>query len=137
MTWYVYRENMNNKSIEKFNIFYHGGFRKDVEDAAKIAQTKEIFAELVQRSLRYYFWCKSEYEVVVTSWPPYIDKAELDRVNTEYDEYYKRWGHYPYCAHINPMIGEKVDFYDQVMMNWDAFIEYLWSNKNRIQVVAI
>ena len=132
MTWYVYRENMNNKSIEKFNIFYHGGFRKDIEDAVKVAGTKEIFAEMVQRSLCYYFWCKSEYEVVVTSWPPYIDKAELDRVNTEYDEYYKRWGHYPYCTNINPVVGEKVDFYDQVMMNWDVFIDYLWSNKNRI-----
>lgn len=126
MNWYVYREIFNRQLIEKYNIFDHCGFRKDVKDAAKVAQTKEAFAELVQYSLRYYFWCKSEYETVITSWPPYISREELNRINTEYAEYESKWGHYPYYINISPVIGEKVDIYSQVMLNWDAFIDYLW-----------
>ena len=27
----------------------------------------------------------------------------------------------------------KIDIYDQVKMNWDAFREYLWNHKNEIK----
>ena len=78
----------------------------------------------------YWFWCKSEHEVVITSWPVYIDKAELDRLNTEYEEYNNKWGHYPYKINVSPDVGEKVDVYSQITsLNWDIFVNYVWNHK--------
>ena len=103
---------------------------------AKINESKEgiskdEFAEQLKRSLMYWFWCKSEHEVVISSWPVYIDKEELDRINTEYEEYNNKWGHYPYTINVSPYVGKKIDIYSQVMMNWEQFVEYVWSNKDK------
>ena len=131
MIWNVYCESFNNSSIIKYNNFNHKGFAKDVNKLLKENTTKDEFAEQLKRSLKYYFWGKSEHEVVITSWPVYINRAELDRLNTEYEEYNNKWGHYPYDINIVPNVGKKIDIYNQVMMNWEQFVEYVWSNKNR------
>ena len=87
MVWNVYREDFNHRTIVKYNIFDHSGFAQDVKKLLKTDITKDEFAEQLRRSLMHCFWCKSEYEVVISSWPVYIDKAELDRLNTEFDKY--------------------------------------------------
>ena len=132
MVWNVYREDFNRGVIVKYNIFDHGGFARDVKKLLKTDVSKDEFAEQLRRSLMYWFWCKSEHEVVITSWPVYIDKAELIRLNTEYEVCYRKWGHYPYKMNISPDVGEKVSIYDQVMMNWDQFINYVWKNKGKV-----
>lgn len=129
MVWNVYREDFNNKAIVTYNIFDHGGFARDVNELLKANVSRDEFAERLNRSLRYWFWCKSEHEVVITSWPVYIDKTELDRLNTEYEEYNNKWGHDPYKLNIAPEVSEKVSIYDQVMMNWHCFVDMVWNNK--------
>ena len=131
MVWNVYREDFNNKAIVTYNIFDHGGFARDVKKLLEEDIAKDEFIERLKRSLMYWFWCKSEHEVVITSWPVYIDKEELNRINTEYEEYNNKWSHYPYKINISPDVGEKVDIHSQVMMNWEQFVEYVWSNKNK------
>ena len=130
MVWNVYREDFNRRTIVKYNIFDHRSFAQDVNKLLKEDITKDEFAEQLKQSLMYYFWCKSEYEVVISSWPVYIDKEELDRINIEYEEYNNKWGHYPYKINVSPDVGKKIDIYSQVMMNWEQFVEYVWSNKN-------
>ena len=130
MVWNVYREDFNNRAIVEYNIFDHGGFAQDVNKLLKEDITKDEFAEQLKRSLMYWFWCKSEHEVVISSWPVYIDKAELDRLNAEYKEYNNKWNRYPYKINVAPDVSEKVSVYDQVMMNWEQFFKYVWSNKN-------
>ena len=131
MVWNVYREDFNHGAIVKYNIFDHSSFAQDVNNLLKEDITKDEFAEQLKRSLRYYFWGKSEYEVVITSWPVYIYRSELDRLNTEYEEYNNKWGHYPYDINIVPKVGKKIDIYNQVMMNWEQFVDYVWINKDR------
>lgn len=130
MVWNVFRENFNQKSIVIYNIFNHSGFVQDVKELLKKDISKNEFVERLRLSLYYYFGGRTEHEVVITSWPVYIDKIELDRLNTEYEECNNKWGHYPYKINVALEIGEKVDIYDQVMMNWHQFIEYVWGNKN-------
>ena len=130
MVWNVYREDFNHRAIVEYNIFDHSGFAQDANKLLKADIPKDEFAEQLKRSLMYWFWCKSEHEVVISSWPVYINKEELNRINTEYEEYNNKWSHYPYKINISPDVGEKVDIYDQVMMNWHQFIEYVWGNKN-------
>lgn len=134
MVWNVYREDFNHRAIVEYNIFDHSGFAQDANKLLKADIPKDEFAEQLKRSLMYWFGCKLEHEVIISSWPVYIDKAELDRINIEYEEYNNKWGHYPYKINISLDVGKKIDIYSQVMMNWDQFVEYVWSNKNNSQI---
>ncbi len=46
---------------------------------------------------------------------------------------YYFWSKCEYEVLISPWVGRagdiKIDIYDQIMMNWDKFSEYVWSNK--------
>ena len=98
MTWYVYVKNFNGKRIEKFNIFNHAGFMNDVKDIYKKYKNDfNKFEEEIQMSLRYCYWAKCEWEIILQSWPQCDDFHE-----------------------------EKIDVYDQVSLNWDVFIKYVW-----------
>ena len=129
MVWNVYREDVNCGAIITYNIFDHGGFARDVNELLKKDISKNEFVERLRLSLYYYFGGRTEHEVVITSWPVYIDKAELDRLNTECEECNNKWGHYPYKIYVTPDVGEKVSIYDQVMMNWHCFVDMVWNNK--------
>lgn len=100
--WYAIIENVNAKRIEKYNIFNHAGFLNDC-DKAWINHHKDSengfskFEKEVRSSLLYYFWSKCEWEILVYG--------------------------FPYYENFKP---EKIDVFDQVMMNWDRFINYLW-----------
>ena len=48
----------------------------------------------------YYFWCKSEYEIILSPW-----------CRSSKDE------------------DKKIDIYTQVMANWNKFVDYVWSFK--------
>ena len=59
---------------------------------------------MVRNSLRYYYWSKCEWEIVLSDWPP--------------SETFKK---------------EKVDVYSQVVLNWDIFSEYIWENRKQLK----
>ena len=135
LVYNVYMENFNNRSIEVLNIFEHGGFYQSLIRIKKEAGDNfQVFADNVKTELMYHFWSKSEYEVVITSWPPYVDGQEIDRLVAERQERIDKWGNF-YRTSVCPTVGEKIDIYDQVMMNWDIFIKYLWDNKSLIKKV--
>ena len=100
MKWNVFYYNINKKKIETFNIFEHRSFLRYVE-IAKELKTKEEFVEQLKSELRYYFWAKAEYEVLITPW------VGGDREK---------------CA-------VKIDVYDQVMSNFEVFVDYVWNCK--------
>ena len=98
MVWNVYVEDFNARRMKTYNIFRHFRFSEDVKKIYKKHKDDfDSFAEEIRRSLMYYFWSKSEWEIILTSWPK--------RDNFE---------------------EKKVDVYDQVMQNWDVFIRYVW-----------
>lgn len=66
MEWNAYCYNINTKEIEPMNIFRHSRFANDVIKAMRTCETKEAFAEDVRHSLAYYFWSKSEYEILIS-----------------------------------------------------------------------
>ena len=132
LEWNVYREDWNNKSIKPWNIFKHSSFCAEVEtliDAAKHGLNRENFEKEIKRHLMYYFWSKSEYEIVLTSWPPYITDDERIRLNAEAEENAAK-GRGNRIHNICPYVAEKIDVYEQVMLNFDHFIDYLWRQKD-------
>lgn len=101
LEWNVLYEDWNTREITSFNIFNHSGFYNDCKRYAdEYKDDKWKFAKEVRNSLMYYFWSKCEWEVIVSSWPP-----------------------------IKEFKDKKISVFDQVDMNWNIFIEYLWEHK--------
>jgi len=98
MHWFVYVEDVNAREIIVYDVFSHGRFAEDVRKAYKKHRMDfDAFTEKVRGSLFYYYRSKCEWEVIVGSW------VASDRIPER-----------------------KVDVYDQVMLNWDVFIKYVW-----------
>lgn len=103
IVWKAFYHSWNRKTIEPFNIFRHSRFREEVRDAAKRCKTKEEFAKKLRSALMYYYWCKCEWEVLIAPW---VDNNSTKEI--------------------------KVDVYQQVMLNWDAFLNYVWDNRTKL-----
>ena len=100
LVWNVYYENFNKRKIETFNIFKHYRFWEDcIKNKKKNKNNKDNFVEQLRRDLRYYYWSKSEWEIILTSWS----------LRKDFDE-------------------EKIDVFDQIELNWDRFVDYVWNN---------
>ena len=126
MIWNVYRENANTKKIEVYNIFDHASFKRDVQEAYATCKTQKEFVEKLKRTLMYYFWSKCEWEVIITDWPTHVSVAEVERMSAEIAKYEADYGHKPYSTGVNLKVAEKIDVYNQVMLNWEAFVNYVW-----------
>lgn len=50
--------------------------------------------------MKYYFWSKCEWEIIICPW---VGKAD----------------------------DIKIDVYDQLMLNWDKFVDYVWSEVHK------
>ena len=108
LTWLVYIEDFNRKEIAEYNIFNHYYFHQDcIKYARKYKDDKEKFLEEIHRSLMYFFWSKCEAEVVITT---LIQGG----------------------AHQNSFHDRKVSIYDQVMLHWDVFSEWIWSHRKEL-----
>lgn len=131
LVWNVFNE--RNGEVFPVNIFEYN--YKFIEDLLKIKKkykdSFEEFASAVRDSLQYYYWSKSEYETIITSWPPYIEDEELNRLNSEKEKRIQESGKF-YRTAVNLNVSYKIDIYTQVMMNWDRFINYIWDNKHLI-----
>lgn len=137
LEWNVFRYDMNKDKITTFNIFNHWKFNEDVQKSLKKFKDKDEFAEQLRRDLRYYFWSKCEHEVIITSFPTYITMNELDRANHERWNHKDRYGTDYVRINVSPETGAKIDIYEQVMNNWNIFLNYVWnSKKHRKKKVA-
>ena len=112
LEWNVYVENFNGRKIEVHNVFNHCGLMEDLaKDMKKVhvredrPEEKKWFLERLRRHLMYYYWSKCEWEIIITSWPP-VKEGFKD---------------------------EKVDVYDQLLLNWPAFAEYVWNNRKELK----
>lgn len=105
MQWNVIIEDFNRRKIITYNIFSHGSFMNDLWDVYQTnGENKELFLDKVRSLLRYYFWSKCEWEVIVSAWPP------------------------------SEMVQEqKLDVFDQIDMNWERFGEYVWNSRNELK----
>lgn len=132
LEWNVYVYDTNSKKIKTYNIFNHGGFLKYVEKDLKKYDKKEDFAERLKGHLLYYFGHKCEWETVVTSWVPHITISELERLSEERAKHLREYNRDPYVLYVNPKVGEKIDVRNQVMLNQNQFVDYVWSQKESL-----
>ena len=129
LKWVVYCHSFNNKEIKTFNIFEHSRLCEEIEKHFKKYKNKDEFAEHLKHSLMYYYWSKCEWETVITEWVPHITIEELNRLNAEREKTLKEYNREPYSLYVNPKVAIKIDVYDQIMNNWEIFLDYVWNSK--------
>ena len=133
LQWFVFERDFNAKEIVPINVFEGSSrFIDGLLRAKKLYKDDYLkFAEAVKSSLMSAYWSKCEWETIITSWPPYVDGEEVDRLFKEKQKHIEEHGHF-YRTDVGLEIAFKIDVYTQVMMNWDRFIEYVWNNKRLI-----
>lgn len=96
LKWNVYRHSFNEKEFEVFNVFHHASFRKSVE---KYLKEKDLIKDKFEERIR--------REAMYYFW-----------CKCEYEIVLKQW--------TGPDCEQKIDIFDQLQLNWDHFIDYLW-----------
>lgn len=143
ISWKVFNEDINKRKIVEYDVFTHYNFLKGLskvfKDIDKLEKAEESqkkieaeFNERVRRECLYYFWGKCEWEVVLTSWPPYITVEEINRLNKEIEDHVKNWGSPARVVSPNLDISMKIDIYDQLQLNWNVFLQYVKDHKKEI-----
>ena len=125
LEWIVIIEDWNARQMVPYNIFDHISFVEKVQEAFKESKNKVEFEERLRHILLYYYWSKSEWEFIATSWPPYVDGEEIDRLDKEKQERIDKYGNF-YRTDARLDIAKKLDVYTQVRMNWNPFVNYVW-----------
>ena len=123
LVWNVYLYDTSNKQIISVNIFeLSSRFNKDIEKLKKDMKKhdKSWFNEELKKALLCSYWAKVEYEIALTEPFPSINNKELIRVNN------LERNKYMYDINLNAY--HKIDVYNQVNLNWDIFIEYVYNN---------
>lgn len=96
--WYVFFHSHIDRKIKKLNIFDHPTFAVKFDKIRKKKLPRDEFEKEVNSILFYHFNSKYEYEVLISSLGD--------------------------CRKTEEEI--KVDAYEQIMLNWDAFIDYIY-----------
>ena len=104
MKWNVFYYDINRRKINTFNIFEHGSFYRYIQKHLSDFKTKESFGKRLKSELMYYFWAKSEWEILISPW----------------------------CGGDRERDAVKVDVYEQVMQNFDVFLDYTWNHRDEI-----
>lgn len=102
LTWNTYIGDSNGREIVTYDIFKHGYF---VNRLKKIARTckdtqRDEFCERMRKELLYCFWSRVQWEIILDHSP-----------------------------HWDNFKDKKVDVYEQVMLNWGPFCEYVWNHR--------
>ena len=104
LMWNVYAYNAQARCVITYNILAHDEFLNAIRSCAtQYPNNKKMFADDVRLALAYYFWGKQDWEITMIARDTGVK-----------------------CY------GNILDVYDQVMANWDVFIDYVWSHKNEI-----
>lgn len=80
-------DNFRKKAVKKQDKLEDG-------DYWKYPETKEEIRKWVEREIKYQYWARCEYEIILSSWPPRTEEK-----------------------------GKKIDIYEQCMMNIDLIVQ--------------
>jgi hypothetical protein len=128
LSWRVFREDPNKRTIEYHDIFKGTYLQEEVEALMHSAHSKEEFAAELKQKLMYRYWSRSEHEIVITSWPPYINVENIDEMKKEVEKHNAECNWEQKRISPNLTIARKIDVFDQIAMNWPQFVDYVWEN---------
>jgi hypothetical protein len=137
MIWNVKYYNINKQTIEDYNPLKH--YDDWIKKQKKKCTTKTEFAEVFKREMMWRFWCKAEWELVITKeedgsiWLiPWVGCRTPDdvKINITNDNSFDWKGFAE--EHIDKQIygnRAKIDVYDQLQWRWSELVDYIWHTR--------
>jgi hypothetical protein len=137
MCWEAMNFDVNTEKFKPYNVL---AYREDfIKKLKKKVSTKEEFTQQMKREMMYYFWSKCEWEVILTNkdgriimspWvgPENITLDVTDREDFDWVDFFSQQAK----RYINK-ISIKIDIWDQIFYQWDAFIDYCWNFHHKWQ----
>lgn len=134
MKWCVKNFNMNSQRIEDIDILKYR--EDDIKKLKKKCSTKAEFAKELKSYICYYFWARSEWELIIeitednritlTPWCGCYKPKETiidvtDNKNFDWLGFAKK--------HVGEQVYDsaaKIDVADQIFYVWDEFVTYCW-----------
>lgn len=101
MEWYVLLHDFNKNKVISYNIFNNSKLNEELKELKENFISKKIFMSELDKTLRWCFWSKSEYEIMVG-----------DLFEKDLDKY------------------EKIDVYQQLKPNLNALADYIINQWN-------
>jgi hypothetical protein len=137
LTWKVKNYCCNTDRIWDYDVLK---YREDqIKKLKKKCDSKEEFSEAMGRKMRWQYWSRAEYEVIIEIdddnriWlKPWVGYRNPDEVKIDVtDDQSFDWRSFA-NEHIGKQIYKneaKIDVWDQLQWKWDEFIDYLWYNR--------
>ena len=128
----VIQFDFHSKKVEHYDVLpyfrreWQDKYHQDEKDDIKLTKSKEKLKAWIKRTAQYRFWAKCEYEHLVAPWPfgSYKIKEDLKKLLTpEFD--IENFEHSLTFYNILMQDMEKIDIYDQIMMNIDIITDIL------------
>lgn len=101
MEWWVWRYDINRRQIVEYNVLrnHADSIRKQRKKCSR-----EEFDDWLRSEMKYYYWSKSEHEMVISSFG------------------------------LGSEGEKKIDVFDQLELNWPRFVDYCWEEDNEKRV---
>ena len=87
LEWNDYIYNIKSKKMERYNIFNHGGFVRELAIIFKEIP-KEERPSKVRNCLQYFFWGKAEWEIIIRPWIGIMEE-KIDIYDQIYINFYR------------------------------------------------
>jgi hypothetical protein len=132
LTWKVKIFDCNKQAIVDYDVLkYQEDFIKRLK---KICADKEEFSERLRSQMMYYYWSKSEYELIVSInvdkviLSPWCGCREPDKASIAVFDKSFDWLAFA-MYHIGKQIYSskaKIDVFSQLAWKWNEFVDYCW-----------
>ena len=143
-SWYTLIHDFNAQTIIPYDILAHREFL--IKRFKKQFETKEAFAEALHRDLKYQYWSRCEYEMLLyvenerVYLMPWVGKLRVDKLDIT-DNPLLNWP--AFAKHLlrdrgwpdrtNNRTYVKFDIYDQIMFRFDELVDFCWSYQHKYQ----
>lgn len=133
LTWKVKNFDMNKRAIIDYDVFKYT--EPEIKKLKKESATKEEFAEALKFQLRWRYWCRSEFELIITIKDDRVylmpwsgcrepEKATIDMTDdTSFD-----WLTFAKKCIDRQVFKDKakIDIWDQLSFKIDELVDYCW-----------
>jgi len=127
LSYKVYYE--RNGRIEPYDIFESDYLEREAIALKEETDSREEWEEAFRICLAAHYWARCEYELLLLDWPAMVPVTAIDKMQKEAETYKKEFGNLPYRVNVPlPESAEKIDIYDQLMLNKEIFFDYVWRN---------
>jgi hypothetical protein len=131
LVWKVWRYDINANKIEEYNILKYK--ESLIKKLKKQCVNIEDFSEKLHGQMRYYYWARSEHELIIefndnrVLLSPWCGRNDAKCVEVFSDSSFDWLGFAEH--HISKQVYStraKIDIYDQLAWKWDEFVDYCW-----------